>query len=122
MYKKGRKNMKIKELKIVDGMVEKIENRLKEITDNEYHADTFVVVDGINLTNWADGFQVELIIRWGFDTADGRAGKNETYSIDVGDGNLEFVAGQFYQAIIDAEKIDRRNSKETTCFFHKDMI
>ena len=94
----------MKKFKITDGFVRKVEKRLLKVAEREYKSDgIFVCLDGIQITAWEDsGFSLELQVRWGR-MADGNCAFQHEATIWAIDGNLDFLAGQFYEKILTAD-------------------
>lgn len=90
----------MKKFKITDGFIRKVEKRLLTVAKKEYQPDgIFVCLDGINITCWEDkDFSLEFKIRYGR-MADGTCVFQHKMTIWMGDGNLDFLAGQFYERI-----------------------
>ena len=94
----------MKKFKITDGFVRKIEKRLLKVAQQEYGPDgIFVGLDGIHITAWEDNnFSLELQVCWG-KMVDGNCVFQHEATIWVVDGNLDFLAGQFYETILTAD-------------------
>jgi len=94
----------MKKFKITDGFVRKVEKRLLKVAKKDYGADgIFVCLDGINITAWEDNdFSLELQVRWG-KMVDGNCTFQHQATIWMGDGNLDFLAGQFFEKILAAD-------------------
>lgn len=91
-------------IKITDGKVKKIEKRLLKVVRSEYgHLDgnLYLVVERAEYSN-IDGESPLYTIKVCF----GREGEYQfrrESEFMLGDGNLNFIAGQFFQAVTDAE-------------------
>lgn len=94
----------MKKFKITDGFVRKVEKRLLKVAQQECEPDgIFVSLDGIHITAWEDSdFSLELQVRWG-KMADGNCSFQYKATIWMRDGNLDFLAGQFYEKILAAD-------------------
>ena len=94
----------MKKFKITDGFVRKVEKRLLKVAQQEYESDgIFVCLDGIQITAWEDSsFSLELQVRWG-KMVDGNCGFQYKATFWMRDGNLDFLAGQFYETILTAD-------------------
>lgn len=94
----------MKKFKITDGFVRKVEKRLLKVAKREYEPDgIFVCLDGINIDSWENNdFSFELEVRWG-KIADGNCVFQHKATIWMVDGNLDFLAGQFYEKIVTAD-------------------
>ena len=93
----------MKKFKITDGFIRKVEKRLLKVAKKEYQPDgLYVVADGIMITSWEDNdFSIEYKMRWGR-MVDGKCAFQYQATIWSGDGNLDFLAGQFYEKILAA--------------------
>ena len=95
--------------------ISKIENRLTEVLMNEYGGDTFlyVCIDKVELSyvvcEPGDKPTVTMKIRYGYhsDSEDSWQKELELY---YEEDNLDFIAGQFFQALIETE--DRKFKDE----------
>ena len=94
----------MKKFKITDGSICKIEKRLLKVLKKQYTSNgLYICLDGINITAWEDNdFSLELQVRWGR-MADGNCVFQHQATIWMGDGNLDFLAGQFYEKILAAD-------------------
>lgn len=95
----------MKKIEISKKTIKKIEKRLLKVVRGEYgHIDgnLYLVVERAEYSN-IDGESPLYTIRVRF----GRQEKNEfqrTVEFTLGDGNLNFIAGQFFQAVTYAEE------------------
>ena len=93
----------MKKIEISNKTIKKIEKRLLKVVRGEYgHIDgnLYLVVERAEYTNIA-GVLYTIQVRFG------REETNEfqrTVKFTLGDGNLNFIAGQFFQAIAYAEE------------------
>lgn len=94
----------MKKFKITDGFVRKVEKRLLKVAQQDYYPDgLYVCLDGIDITSWEDNdFSIECKVRWGR-MADGNCVFQHQATIWMRDGNLDFIAGQFYAKILAAD-------------------
>jgi len=89
----------MKKFKITDGFIRKVEKRFLKVAKKEYQQPDgiFVNVNGISITSWGDNdFSLELTVHWG-QMADGKCVFQHKAIIWMGDGNLDFLTGQFYE-------------------------
>ena len=93
----------MKKIEISNKTIKKIEKRLLKVVRGEYgHLDgnLYLVVERVEYTNIA-GVLYTIQVRFGREEA------NEfqrTVKFTLGDGNLNFIAGQFFQAVAYAEE------------------
>lgn len=94
----------MKKFKITDGFVRKVEKRLLKVAQQDCYPDgLYVCLDGIDITSWEDNdFSIECKVRWGR-MADGNCVFQHQATIWMGDGNLDFIAGQFYAEMLAAD-------------------
>lgn len=95
----------MKKFKITDGFIRKVEKRLLKVAQKDYQQPDgiFVNVDGIDITCWGNNdSSLELKVRWGR-IADGHCVFQHKAIIWMGDGNLDFLAGQFYEKMYAAD-------------------
>ena len=97
----------MKKFKITDGYIRKVEKRLEKVIKKNYSGDgLYIVLDGIMITAWEDNdFSLEYKVRWGR-MADGNCKFQHQAEIYAGDGNLDFLAGQFYEKVLAADGIN----------------
>ena len=94
----------MEKVKITDGIIRKIEKRLQKIIDKEYADGSYVGIDGIDISCWeVKDYSIEIKLRWGR-MVDGKCVFQKQATLWMGDGNLDFIAGQFYQIILDSEE------------------
>lgn len=88
--------------------ISKLEDRLTEVLQNEYGGDTFlwVNVDKIELSyivcEPGDKPTVTIKIRYGYHS-DGEDSWQKELELYYEEDNLDFIAGQFYQALVERE-------------------
>lgn len=94
----------MKKFKISDGILRKIGKRFLKVLKKEYASDgLYVYVDEVHISSWENNdFSVEMSIRWGR-TADGNEGFHHTARINLLDGNIHSLIGQFYEKILNAD-------------------
>ena len=94
----------MKKFKITDGKMRQVEKRLLKVAKTHYSPDgLYVALDGIMITSWEDNrFSLEYKLRWGR-MADGKNEFQHQTTIWAGDGNLDFLAGQFYEKLLEAD-------------------
>ena len=98
----------MKKFKISDGSLRKIEKRLLKVLKKEYKSDgLYVCVDGVSITSWGyNDFSVGMSIRWGRRAdADGKHFQHEAI-INLLDGNIHSLIGQFYEKVLNADGND----------------
>lgn len=96
----------MKKFKITDGFIRKVEKRLLKVAKKDYQQPDgmFVCLDEIHITSWGGGdFSVELKVRWGR-MVDGKCEFQHQRTIWSGDGNLDFLAGQFCEKMRAADR------------------
>ncbi len=94
----------MKKFKITDGKMRQVEKQFLKVAKKEYQPDgLYVCLDGIMITSWEENnFSVEYKVRWGR-MVDGNCVFQHQATIWSGDGNLDFLAGQFYEKILAAD-------------------
>ena len=94
----------MKKFKITDGKMRQVEKRLLKVAKKEYQPDgLYVCLDGIEITSWEENnFSIEYKVRWGR-MVDGKCSFQFEATIWSGDGNLDFLTGQFYEKILAAD-------------------
>lgn len=94
----------MKKFKITNGKTRQIEKRLLKVAKKEYEPDgLYVYLDGVEITSRGNNdFSIEYKVRWG-KMADGNCAFQHEATIWSGDGNLNFLAGQFYEKILAAD-------------------
>lgn len=94
------------EIKITDGNLKKLEKVLLKTLKHMYQPDGMyceiekVVLESLDGT----GFYTTIHIRYGRYIPDGKLNFCSQAVLDVADGNRKFLAGQFYQCILDNER------------------
>ena len=101
IYSKGEgKNME-KLIKITDGKIKRLEKRFLKIVKSEYKegdGTLYCNISNINIT-CLDGNLIQFIVRYGRISETEEEKMDKKVSIYAGDGNITFLAGQFFQAI-----------------------
>ena len=94
----------MKRFTITDGLLRKVEKKLFQVAKKEYQADgLYVCLDGIEINAGGENdYSIEYKVRWG-KMVDGKCVFQFEATIWAGDGNLNFLTGQFYEQILRAD-------------------
>ena len=88
-------------IKITNSSIKKIEKRLLKVVKSQYNGKgLYCCVDKVEITQM-EGFILEYTIRYGREGSENNFQNIDT--IYVGNQNLNFVAGQFFQCMLDRE-------------------
>lgn len=86
-------------MKITDGTMKRLEKKLLKVVEKEYSkgdGKLYCDIVEINISR-LEGNLIKFVINYGRDSKSQQM--NRRVSLYAGDGNLTFIAGQFYQAI-----------------------
>ena len=101
IYSKGKEKIMEKLMKITDGKIKRLEKRFLKIIKSEYRegdGTLYCNISDINITR-SDGNLIQFIVRYGRISETEEEKMNKKVSVYAGDGNITFLAGQFFQAI-----------------------
>lgn len=87
-------------LKITDGKLKRLERKFLKIVKREYPDGTtyYCEISRVDITH-LDGNFIEFVVRYGEIGETEEVEMNKEVTFCAGDGNLTFLAGQFFQAI-----------------------
>ena len=88
-------------IKITDGRIKRLERKFLKVVKREYpdgDGTLYCEIFRINITR-LDGNLVNFVVRYGRVSETEEQKMDRQVSFYAGDGNLTFLAGQFYQAI-----------------------
>lgn len=88
-------------IKITDGRIKRLERKFLKVVKREYpdgNGTPYCEIFRINITR-LDGNLIQFVVRYGRTSETEESKMNKQVSFYAGDGNLTFLAGQFYQAI-----------------------
>lgn len=88
-------------IKITDGRIKRLERKFLKVVKREYpdgDGTLYCEIFRINITR-LDGNLIQFVVRYGRVSETEEEKMNKQVSFYAGDGNLTFLAGQFYQAI-----------------------
>ena len=92
----------MKKFKLTDGTLRNIENRLRKVLKNEFPSSDGMWLEVQNVDiDLAEG-EYDITLKVGYGREDKTVGESWSGQIDIFlvDGNLDFIAGQFTQALI----------------------
>ena len=88
-------------IKITDGRIKRLERKFLKVIKSEYQkgdGTLYCEIFRINITR-LDGNLIQFVVRYGRTSETEEEKMNKQVSFYAGDGNLTFLAGQFFQAI-----------------------
>lgn len=88
----------MKNIKITNGIIRKIEKRLKKIIMQQYCGDgLYLYISSVKISSLEETTLVDYTIEWG---RDGENAFHNQTTLCAGDGNLNFIAGQFFEKLL----------------------
>ena len=88
-------------IKITDGRIKRLERKFLKVVKREYpdgNGTLYCEIFRVNITR-VDGNLIQFIVRYGRISETEEEKMDKKVSVYAGDGNITFLAGQFFQAI-----------------------